>query len=95
MSVKKRSMNLIFPAPRTARAASIGGRFTILAGLAVTSFCAGGAAARSPISLDVLQRDGYGSVELIKSGQNKLYVPAEINGKKTRLLLDTGWGNDA
>ena len=80
-------MNSIFPAP-------IGRRFTILVCLAVMSFCACGAAARSPISLDVLQRDGYGSVELIKGGENKLYVPAEINGKKIRLLLDTGWGTD-
>jgi predicted aspartyl protease len=44
--------------------------------------------------LDALQRDGYGSVKLIKGFQkNKLYVPAEINGKKIELLLDTGWGS--
>jgi hypothetical protein len=81
-------MNLLLPAP-------IGRRVTILVWLAVMPLCAGGAARRSPISLDVLQRDGYGSVELIKGGQNKLYVPTEINGKKIRLLLDTGWGADA
>jgi predicted aspartyl protease len=80
-------MNLLFPAP-------IGRRFTIVVWLAVMLLCAAGAAARSPISLDVLQRDGYGSVELIKGGQNRLYVPAEINGKKIRLLLDTGWGSE-
>jgi hypothetical protein len=44
--------------------------------------------------LDVLQRDGYGSVGLVKEGQNKLYVPTEINGRKIRLLLDTGWGTE-
>ena len=58
------------------------------------SFSGGRAAARSPISLDVLQRDGYGSVELVKGGENKLYVPTEINGQKIRLLLDTGWGTE-
>lgn len=58
------------------------------------SLLVGRAAARSPISLDVLQRDGYGIVGLIKEGQNKLYVPAEINGRKIRLLLDTGWGTE-
>jgi hypothetical protein len=42
--------------------------------------------------LDVLQRDGYGSVGLVKGGQNRLYVLAEINGHKVRLLVDTGWG---
>jgi predicted aspartyl protease len=59
-------------------------------------FCIDGAGARtrSPISLDVLQRDGYGSVELRTGGPNILYVVAEINGRKTRLLLDTGWGGD-
>ena len=81
-------MNLIFSTP-------MGRRFTILVCLAVMSLCAGGAAAMmSPISLGVLQRDGYGSVELIKGGLNRLYVPAEINGKKIRLLLDTGWGSE-
>ena len=58
------------------------------------SFSGGRAAARSPISLDVLQRDGYGWVDLVKDGQNKLYVPTEINGQKIRLLLDTGWGTE-
>lgn len=78
-------MMLIFPAP-------LGRRLTILLCVAVMSFSGGRAAARSPISLDVLQRDGYGSVELVKGGENRLYVPAEINGQKIRLLLDTGWG---
>jgi predicted aspartyl protease len=73
--------------PRT-----LGRYLTILSFLAVVSFFVGRAAARSPISLDVLRRDGYGSVGLVKEGQNKLYVPAEINGHKVRLLLDTGWG---
>ena len=72
----------------------LGRRLTILSCLAVMSFSGGRAAARSPISLDVLQRDGYGSVELVKDGQNKLYVPTEINGRKIRLLLDTGWGTE-
>jgi predicted aspartyl protease len=48
--------------------------------------------AKSPISLDVLRRDGYGSVQLVKSGANRLMVPAEINGKRLSLLLDTGFG---
>ncbi len=78
-------MNLIFP-PR------MGPRFTILLYFAFMASWAGGAAAKSPISLDVLQRDGYGSVQLIKGGANRLFVPAEINGKAILLMLDTGWG---
>jgi hypothetical protein len=73
---------------------TIARRLTVLLCLAVTCLCAGDAAARSPISLDVLQRDGYGSVKLTKGGANQLYVPAEINGRKIELLLDTGWGSD-
>jgi predicted aspartyl protease len=55
------------------------------------SLCGAPAAARSPISLDVLQRDGSGTVELLQAGPNRLFVPAEINGEKIKLLLDTGW----
>lgn len=80
-------MNLSFP-PALSR------RLTILLFLAVMSFSGNRAGARSPISLDVLQRDGYGSVGLIKVGANKLYVPTEINGRKIDLLLDTGWGTE-
>src|SRR4051794_38654294 len=81
-------MPLIFPA-------SLWRRLTIFSFLAVMSFFGGRAAARSPISLDVLQRDGYGSVGLVKEGQNRLYVLAEINGHKVKLLLDTGWAPKA
>jgi predicted aspartyl protease len=80
-------MNLVFSAP-------VGRRFTILVWLVVVVLSAGGAAARSPISLDVLRRAGYGSVDLMKCGQNQLCVAAQINGRKVTLLLDTGWGSD-
>lgn len=84
---RRQVMNLI-------SAARFGPRFPILVLIVVMFSWAGNASARSPISLDVLQRDGYGSVELIKGGANRLFVPAEINGKKIRLLLDTGWGTE-
>jgi hypothetical protein len=73
---------------------TVGRYLTILSFLAVMAFSGHRAAARSPISLDVLQRDGYGSVGLITEGQNRVYVLAEINGHKVRLLLDTGWGTE-
>src|SRR4051812_26300771 len=79
-------MNLIFPA-------AVGRPLTLLVCLTVVASSANTRAAKSPISLDVLQRRGYGTVELLKLEQNKLYVPAEINGKKINLLLDTGWGS--
>ncbi|MFL6521001.1 MAG: aspartyl protease family protein [Chthoniobacterales bacterium] len=80
-------MNLSSP-PRLARC------LAILSFLAVMPFSGHRAVARSPISLDVLQRDGYGSVGLVSEGQNRVYVLAEINGHKVRLLLDTGWGTE-
>jgi aspartyl protease len=80
-------MKLMFP-PLLAR------HLTLVSFLLVTSLFSGRATARSPISLDVLQRDGYGSVGLINDRQNKLYVLAEINGRKVKLLLDTGWGTE-
>jgi hypothetical protein len=47
--------------------------------------------AKSPLSLDILRRDGYGSVQLLEPSKNILLIPAEINGEKIRLLLDTGF----
>jgi predicted aspartyl protease len=46
------------------------------------------------ISLDVLQRDGFGMVEIKRPQPNVLTVIAEINGRKVRLIVDTGWGSD-
>lgn len=69
-------------------------RRTIILLLAIISISARSAVAKSPISLDVLQRDGYGSVQLLKDGPNVLYVPTQINGSKINLLLDTGWGSN-
>lgn len=43
------------------------------------------------VSLDILQQDGYGVAEIKRPTPNVLTVIAEINGKKMRLLLDTGF----
>ncbi len=84
----KNPMNLILPVP-------IARRRPILLCLALACSCVGHAVARSPISLEALQRDGYGSVKLTKGWRNNtLFVPAEINGRKIELLLDTGWGSE-
>lgn len=53
------------------------------------SFAAKQAVAK--VSLDVLQQDGYGVTEIKRPSPNVLTVIAEINGKKMRLLLDTGY----
>ena len=49
------------------------------------------AEARSPINLDILQRDGYGVVALHHPRPNELLVRAKINDQPVELILDTGW----
>jgi predicted aspartyl protease len=66
----------------------------IIAGICLLATGSETARARSPISLDVLSRDGYGSVQLVK-GSNTLFVPTLINGEEINLLLDTGWAPSA
>src|SRR4051812_17864246 len=64
--------------------------FVSLIGL-ILAFC-GAAQAKSPINLDVLRRDGYGTVQLFQVRENVLTVNAVVNGQKVRLVLDTGFG---
>jgi predicted aspartyl protease len=51
-------------------------------------------AAAQAVNLDALQRDGYGMVPIKRPQPNTLAVDATINGKKVRLNLDTGWGDE-
>jgi predicted aspartyl protease len=46
------------------------------------------------ISLEALRRDGYGVVELNRPQPNVLTVSATINGRKARLIVDTGWSGE-
>jgi hypothetical protein len=50
--------------------------------------------ARGPINLDIIKRDGYGSVQLRHSGPNELVVEGTLNGHGVRLILDTGAATD-
>jgi hypothetical protein len=50
--------------------------------------------ANARISLEVLRRDGYGMVELQRPEPNTLTVSATINGRKARLIVDTGWSDE-
>ena len=52
------------------------------------------AQARGPITLDVIKRDGYGSVRLIHSGTNEFVIEGTLNGHGVRLILDTGAASD-
>lgn len=51
-----------------------------------------GASAR--VSFDALQRDGYGMVKLDRPEPNMLTVLATVNGRKARLIVDTGWSDE-
>ena len=46
------------------------------------------------ISLEALQRDGYGMVELKRPQPNVLTVTATVNGRSARLIVDTGWSRE-
>jgi predicted aspartyl protease len=50
--------------------------------------------AQARISLEALRRDGYGVVELNRPEPNVLTVLATINGRKARLIVDTGWSGE-
>jgi hypothetical protein len=53
-------------------------------------FCQSLVQAKGPINLDVIKRDGYGSVPLKDSGANEFVVQGTMNGRAVRLVLDTG-----
>jgi predicted aspartyl protease len=63
----------------------------LLVGSAI-SLIAGTANAR--ISLEALRGAGYGMVELKRPEPNTLTVSATINGRKARLIVDTGWSDE-
>lgn len=43
------------------------------------------------VSLDVLQRDGYGAAEIRRPRPNVLTVMADIDGRRMSLLIDSAW----
>ncbi|MEY2489974.1 MAG: Aspartyl protease [Verrucomicrobiota bacterium] len=58
------------------------------------AICLFAVTANARISLEALRRDGYGMVELQRPEPNTLTVAATINGRKTRLIVDTGWSDE-
>src|SRR3954471_5645000 len=46
--------------------------------------------AKGPFNLEILRRDGYGSVPL-SLRDNEFTLAATVNGEKLRLILDTGF----
>jgi len=51
-------------------------------------------AGEARVAFDALQRDGYGMVALDRPEPNMLTVAATINGRKARLIVDTGWAGE-
>lgn len=58
------------------------------------AICLSAVTAHAGISLEALRRDGYGVVELYRPNPNTLTVSATINGRKARLIVDTGWSGE-
>jgi len=70
-------------------------RLYVVLPLALLAFGAASPDVRAAaISLEPLQRDGYGVVPLKRPQPNVLTVEATINGRKARLIVDTGWSGD-
>jgi predicted aspartyl protease len=59
--------------------------------LLIAFHCFSSTAAQARVALDALRRDGYGIVEVNRPEPNTLTVLATINGRKARLIVDTGW----
>jgi predicted aspartyl protease len=59
-----------------------------------SAICLFAVTANARISLEALRRDGYGMVELKRPLPNVLTVSATINGRKARLIVDTGWSDE-
>ena len=58
------------------------------------AICLFAVTANARISLEALRRDGYGMVDLQRPQPNTLTVSAIINGRKVRLIVDTGWSDE-
>jgi hypothetical protein len=71
----------------------VGRRFALWL-LAGSLICPFAVPVEARISLEVLRRDGYGMVELQRPEPNTLTVSAMINGRKARLIVDTGWSDE-
>ena len=68
-------------------------RSIVVVPLLATIFLIPGAA-DGRVAFDALQHDGYGMVELSRPEPNVLTVAATINGRKARLIVDTGWSGE-
>jgi predicted aspartyl protease len=71
----------------------VGRRITLLP-LLGSAICLFAVTANAGISLEALRHDGYGMVELNRPLPNVLTVSAIINGRKARLIVDTGWSDE-
>lgn len=72
---------------------SLGQRSAALV-LLSSALCLFAVTADARISLAALRRDGFGVVELNRPQPNVLTVSATINGRKARLIVDTGWSGE-
>ena len=67
---------------------------TFVALASATALFASIGSATAQLSLDVLQRDGYGVVPISRPLPNSLIVRAKINGRNANLVVDTGVAAD-
>src|SRR6478752_5957794 len=66
----------------------------MLGAAGVIALCFSAAAAKWPLTLEVVTRDGYGVVPLTRPQPNTLVVPISIKGRNLNVVVDTGFGAD-
>jgi predicted aspartyl protease len=73
------SFNLLHPSSR------------LISSLVAAMLCCSSTHSIAQITLGALTRDGYGVVPIKRPHPNILVVVGTVNGRKARLVLDTGW----
>ena len=76
---------------RAKSVSAFSGRCGWLLAIATAVVVASSPAGAAVVSLDVLQRDGYGAVAIKRPRPNVLTVLAEIDGRKVSLMIDSRW----
>src|SRR3954454_13696603 len=66
----------------------------VFGAVGLLALCFSALAAKWPLTLEAVARDGYGVVTIKRPQPNTLIVPISIKGRNLNVVLDTGFGAD-
>src|SRR3954447_19532552 len=66
----------------------------VFGAVGLLAICFSAAAAKWPLTLEAVARDGYGVVTIKRPQPNTLVVPISIKGRSLNVVVDTGFGAD-